>query len=148
MEPEDQVGPGAAEVLVAPFQIGAAEIRGGEGDVLEGRAGGAVHDQDPLVERGEEGHRPLFAVGGLNGDGEAVLRGNLHRASLSGGQEKTRLRHRIRKRVARSGQLVAGIARDPGRIPPRSEGEGTLGVRPRLPSPVACARAAPNAGGI
>ena len=65
----DHVGPGDAEVLVAPFELGAAEVVGGQGDALERGAGGAVEHQDARVERGAQARGALVHVGGTRGNG-------------------------------------------------------------------------------
>src|SRR3954449_7788293 len=55
---------GGAEVLVAPLELGAAEVSGGEGHSLEGRAGGAVEHEDALLQGRQEERRALVHVGG------------------------------------------------------------------------------------
>ncbi len=59
------VGPGAAEVLVAPLELGATEVGRREIPGLEGRAGGAVEDEQALLERLEQRLGARLTVGGL-----------------------------------------------------------------------------------
>ena len=61
------VGTGGAEVLVAPLELGAAEVGGGQGDPLERRAGGAVEHQDAGVEGRHQERGALVHVGGARG---------------------------------------------------------------------------------
>ena len=50
MDAADRLGFGEVEVLVAPLQLGTAEVGGGEVQVLQRRSHGAVDDEDALVE--------------------------------------------------------------------------------------------------
>src|SRR5690606_2537738 len=50
VHPGDQVGPGVDQHLVAPFELRAAEVVGGEVLALEPRPRGAVEDEDPVAD--------------------------------------------------------------------------------------------------
>ncbi len=61
MNPQDHVGPGHVEVLVAAFERGAAEIGRRQPGLLQHGAHGPVEDENALVQGFEE--RPLPADG-------------------------------------------------------------------------------------
>ena len=61
------VGPGGAEVLVAPFEIGTAEVVRRQCDALQSRARGAVEHQDALGQGGDQKGGALVRIGGALG---------------------------------------------------------------------------------
>ena len=54
MEPRDELGTGDDEQLVAPLQVGTAEVVGAEAGSLDAGAHGPVVDDDPFTGGGEE----------------------------------------------------------------------------------------------
>jgi hypothetical protein len=63
------VGTRLDQVLVAAFEVGAAEVVGAERDALERGAGGAVEHEDAFLERAQEGLGALstLVAGALEG---------------------------------------------------------------------------------
>ncbi len=125
------VGAGDAEVLVAPLELGAAEVVGGQGDSLERRAGGAVEHEDAGVEGRQQEGGALVHVGGTRGKRYVEDR-IAHSLSSWAIQKSPTRRHHETGFPLRT----LNCHREGGdRILAPLEREGTLGVRPRLPSP-------------
>ena len=85
----DHVGAGGAEVFVAPLELGAAEVVGGQGDALERGAGGAVEHEDARVEGRQQERGARVHVGGARGGTVRRRPGRSTSLSLPAGKQKS-----------------------------------------------------------